>query len=68
MNDANINRKVVELIARAGADAWFTPEADAVLPADEVREMWNNQIHKKKLTFSDVWFESGSSFACRARP
>src|SRR5690349_23303416 len=32
LNDASINRKVVELIARAGADAWFTADANAVLP------------------------------------
>src|SRR6202522_813611 len=32
LNDAAINRKVVELFARLGADAWFTPEPDAILP------------------------------------
>ncbi len=33
LNDPAVNRKVVELFARAGADAWYTPEADALLPA-----------------------------------
>ena len=33
LNDPAVNRKVVELFARSGADAWFTPEADAILPA-----------------------------------
>ena len=28
-----MNRKVVELFAASGADAWFTPEADGILPA-----------------------------------
>ena len=33
LNDHAINRKVVELFARSGADAWFTPESDTILPA-----------------------------------
>ena len=28
LNDHAVNRKVVELFARAGADSWFTPESD----------------------------------------
>ena len=33
LNDPAVNRKVIELFARDGADAWYTPEADALLPA-----------------------------------
>ena len=33
LNDPAINQKVVELFARSGADAWYTPEADRILPA-----------------------------------
>ena len=32
LNDPAVNRKVVEFFARAGADAWYTPEADASTP------------------------------------
>ena len=32
LNDHAVNQKVVELFARAGADAWFTPESDSILP------------------------------------
>ena len=47
LNDHAVNKKVVELFAKSGADAWFTPESDTILPAgtkcphcsgDEVRE------------------------------
>ena len=63
LNDANINRKVVELIARAGADAWFTPEADAVLPAGTKCAKCGTTKFTKETDILDVWFESGSSFA-----
>ena len=33
LNDPAINAKVAELFARSGADAWYTPEADTILPA-----------------------------------
>ncbi len=32
MNEPSLNRKVIELFAKSGADAWYTPEADALLP------------------------------------
>src|SRR5437588_6424457 len=63
LNDASINRKVVELIARAGADAWFTPEADAVLPAGTKCATCGATKFSKETDILDVWFESGSSFA-----
>ncbi len=63
LNDANINRKIVELFARAGVDAWFTPEADAVLPAGTKCEKCGATKFTKETDILDVWFESGSSFA-----
>jgi isoleucyl-tRNA synthetase len=63
LNDANINRKVIELVARAGADAWFTPEADAVLPAGTKCAKCGTTKFTKETDILDVWFESGSSFA-----
>ncbi len=32
LNDPAINKKVVELFARSGADSWFTPESDNIVP------------------------------------
>src|SRR5438445_3040114 len=63
LNDANINRKVVELIGHAGADAWFTPEADAALPAGMKCAKCGTNKFTKETDILDVWFESGSSFA-----
>src|SRR6202044_2631917 len=34
LNDPATNRKVVELFARSGADAWFRSESDTILPAE----------------------------------
>ena len=33
LNDKAVNHKVVDLFAKSGADAWFTPESDNILPA-----------------------------------
>src|SRR6184192_818181 len=63
LNDAKINRKVVELVARAGADAWFTTEADAVLPAGTKCAKCGATKFTKETDILDLWFESGSSFA-----
>jgi len=62
LNDHAINRKVVELFARAGADAWYTPEADAVLPANTKCPYCPGTKFKKELDIFDVWLESGASY------
>ena len=47
LNDHAINRKVVELFARSGADAWFTPEPDSIVPAgDQVSALRRNEVRK----------------------
>ncbi len=63
LKDPAINRKVVDLFARAGADAWYTPEADAVLSADAKCPHCAGASFKKETDIVDVWFESGSSHA-----
>src|SRR5580700_3797163 len=67
VNDPHINRKVVQFVSQHGADAWYTPEADAILSG------FQNGVHKcvhcastkfrKETDILDVWFESGSSHA-----
>ncbi len=62
LNDHAINRRVVELFARAGADAWYTPEADAILPTDTKCPHCSEGKFKKEMDIFDVWLESGASY------
>jgi isoleucyl-tRNA synthetase len=63
LNDHDINVKVVELFARSGADSWYTPEADSVLPPGTKCSKCGGGKFKKETDIIDVWFESGSSHA-----
>src|SRR3984893_3378841 len=62
LNDPAINRKVAELFARSGADAWYTPEADAVLPAEMKCPHCGGAKFEKETDIFDVWLESGGSY------
>jgi isoleucyl-tRNA synthetase len=61
LNDPAIHQKVVELFARAGADAWYTDEADHILPSNAKCPHCSGTKFKKETDIIDVWFESGSS-------
>ena len=63
VNDPHINRKVVQFIAQHGADAWYTPEADAILTSGHKCAHCGATTFKKETDILDVWFESGSSHA-----
>ena len=62
LNDAATNRKVVELFARAGADAWYSPEADGIVAAGTKCQKCGGASFKKEMDILDVWFESGCSY------
>ena len=62
LNDAAINRKVVELFARAGADAWFTAEPDSLLSAGTKCPHCGGTKFEKETDIFDVWLESGASY------
>ena len=62
LNDHNINRKVVELFARSGADAWFTSESDTILPAGTKCPHCGSAKFEKETDIFDVWLESGASY------
>jgi isoleucyl-tRNA synthetase len=62
LNDRAINRKVSELFARDGADAWYTPEADALLPTGTKCPHCRGMQFKKEMDIFDVWLESGASY------
>jgi isoleucyl-tRNA synthetase len=60
--DPAVNREVEALFARAGADAWYTPEADALVPPGTKCGHCQGTKFKKEMDILDVWFESGSSY------
>ena len=62
LNDRAINRKVVELFAKSGADAWFTPESDKILPAGTKCPHCGGTKFEKETDIFDVWLESGASY------
>ena len=62
LNDHAVNRKVVGLFARTGADAWFTPEADQILPAGMKCPHCGSTKFDRESDIFDVWLESGTSY------
>jgi isoleucyl-tRNA synthetase len=60
--DPGIDRKVEALFARAGADGWYTSEADTLLPTGMKCAHCQGTAFKKEMDILDVWFESGSSY------
>jgi len=62
LNDPAINRKVVELFARLGADAWFTSEPDTIVPAGTKCPHCRGAKFEKETDIFDVWLESGASY------
>ncbi len=62
LNDHAINRKVVELFARSGADAWFTSEPDTIVPAGTKCPSCGGTKFEKETDIFDVWLESGASY------
>src|ERR1035438_10479471 len=62
LNDHAINRKVVALFARLGADAWFTSEPDTVVSAGTKCPHCGGSKFEKEFDIFDVWLESGTSY------
>ena len=60
LNDPQINRRVVELFASKGADAWYLPEADSL--ADGAKCPCGGTSFQREADILDVWFESGCSY------
>ncbi|HEY1799686.1 MAG TPA: isoleucine--tRNA ligase [Terriglobales bacterium] len=62
VKDPSVHKKIIELFARSGADAWYTPEADALATGIQCAKCSGNGF-KKETDIVDVWFESGCSQA-----
>ena len=62
LNDHDINRKVVELFRKSGADAWFISESDSILPSGSKCPHCGGTKFEKETDIFDVWLESGASY------
>lgn len=63
LKEKSLNQAVVQFFAKFGADAWYTPEADAIVPKGTKCEECSGTEFEKETDIIDVWFESGSSHA-----
>ena len=70
INDAELNRKIVGLFEREGAEAWHTSEVKALLPAGAKCAHCGGTRFRKETDILDVWFDSGSSWfaVCETDP
>jgi isoleucyl-tRNA synthetase len=62
LNDEAINKSIVELFVKDGADAWYVHEAEALLPAGTACKSCGGMSFRKEMDILDVWFESGASW------
>ncbi|HEY7098398.1 MAG TPA: isoleucine--tRNA ligase [Terriglobales bacterium] len=63
LNNPVINRKVIDLFAQSGADAWYTSEADGLVAEGTKCPECGSTKFTRETDILDVWFESGSSHA-----
>ena len=62
LESKEVNKAVVELFAREGADSWYTRESSQILPPG-TKCSCGSAAFRKENDIIDVWFESGSSHA-----
>jgi isoleucyl-tRNA synthetase len=62
LNSPQVNRAVVQMVAQKGVDAWYTPEADALVPPGTRCAGCGGSGFTREMDIIDVWFESGSSY------
>ncbi len=61
--DKAVNRRIVDLFAKEGADAWYVREVAEILPPGVTCPSCGAADFKKEMDILDVWFESGASQA-----
>ena len=68
--DHDLNRKVIDLFEREGAEAWHSDAADALRPAATACSHCGGKQFRKETDILDVWFDSGVSWyaVCESDP
>ena len=62
VQDAVLNRRVMDLFESQGAEAWHTIPVHALLPAGTACAECGGTEFRKEMDILDVWFESGASW------
>ncbi|ADW68538.1 isoleucine--tRNA ligase [Granulicella tundricola] len=64
LNDADVNKSIVELFKKESADAWYKYSAAELLPDGVACSCGNTDKNefRKEMDILDVWFESGASW------
>jgi isoleucyl-tRNA synthetase len=62
LNDKAVNKSIVDLFKKEGADAWYAHEAAALLPKRTACPSCGHKEFRKEMDILDVWFESGASW------
>jgi isoleucyl-tRNA synthetase len=63
LNDKAVNKRIIDLFAKEGADAWYVREVAEILPPGTTCLSCGAADFKKEMDILDVWFESGASQA-----
>ncbi|MDE3147945.1 MAG: isoleucine--tRNA ligase, partial [Acidobacteriota bacterium] len=68
--DPALNRKIVDLFEREGAEAWHTTGVASLLPAGVACAHCGSTKFRKETDILDVWFDSGTSWfaVCESDP
>ncbi|MGI4828952.1 MAG: isoleucine--tRNA ligase [Janthinobacterium lividum] len=62
LNLETVNKGIVNLFEREGADAWYRHSAQELLPRGTACPNCNGTEFRKEMDILDVWFESGASW------
>jgi isoleucyl-tRNA synthetase len=62
LNDKKINKSIVELFHKEGADAWYAHDVSTLLPKGTACASCGSIEFRKEMDILDVWFESGASW------
>ncbi len=60
--DPALNKKIVDLFDREGAEAWHTTPIESLLPAGAKCAKCGSASFRKEFDILDVWFDSGVSW------
>jgi isoleucyl-tRNA synthetase len=68
--DPALNRSIVDLFEREGAEAWHTSVTDRLLPAGTTCAECGGTGFRRETDILDVWFDSGTSWfaVCETDP
>jgi len=62
LNDSKINKSIVALFEKDGADAWYKHDVADLLPKNTSCANCGSKDFRKEMDILDVWFESGASW------